>query len=127
MTTPLFPELRVGTPFQRSDAFDNLVWHFPLFIDNWEKFPADFFVPRGDLPPCGLNTEASRTWIDIFDASDNERIYGFCALGDPATLRDKLWFAILVGETPPTQVYITATVRDTGEVYRSYPAEVPEF
>jgi len=117
VTTPLFPKLRVDTPFQRLDAFGNLVWEFPLLIDNWEEFPAEFFVSRPDLPPCGLNTNASRTWIGIFNALTDQRTYGFCALTDLASLKDKLWFGILVGETPPTQVYIKVWVRDTGEPF----------
>src|ERR1041384_1871108 len=48
--------------------------------------PADLFAAAPDLPPCGKNTKASRTWVDFFDQS-GKRLYGFCALAKPADLR----------------------------------------
>ena len=34
---------------------------------NKDAYPADFFAAAPDLPPCGKNTKASRTWIDFFE------------------------------------------------------------
>src|SRR5881396_2077772 len=47
---------------------------------NKDQYPADMFAAAPNLPPCGKNTKASRTWVDFFD-SRGARLYGFCALG----------------------------------------------
>lgn len=82
---------------------------YRLSVANWESYPPELFEPSPDLPPCGLNTESSRTWIDIFN-QDGVRIYGFCALAFSEELRD-LWFAVKMGESPPESVYIVMTDR----------------
>jgi hypothetical protein len=73
-------------------------------VTNWDVYPAELFEAAPDLPPCGLNTESSRTWVDIYN-QDDVRIYGFCALGAPEDLKD-IWFAVEKGEAPPASVYI---------------------
>jgi hypothetical protein len=91
---------------------------YKLGVTNWSVYPADMFAPAPTLPPCGLNTNASRTWVDIYDASNNSRIYGFCALGTPSNL-NLIWFAKPVGVFPPSQVYIKLNDRATGSIYTS--------
>src|SRR4051794_38960938 len=54
-------------------------------ISNRMAFPAEMFVAAPTLPPCGLNTKSSRTWLDFFD-SRGQRLYGFCALLKPEGL-----------------------------------------
>ena len=34
-------------------------------VTNWEDFPSVLFTPSPDLPPCGTNTSAQRTWVEI--------------------------------------------------------------
>ena len=51
-----------------------------LAVVNRAAYPADLFQVASDLPPCGSNSNSARTWVDIYDQDDN-RIYGFCALG----------------------------------------------
>ncbi|HNT72827.1 MAG TPA: hypothetical protein PKK92_07195, partial [Methanothrix sp.] len=65
----------------------------------------------------GLNTESSRTWVDIYDAS-GIRLYGFCALSSPSDLQN-LWFAVKKGETPPKGVYVVLKDRRCDEEYTS--------
>jgi hypothetical protein len=91
---------------------------YKLAISNKEIFPAELFAPAPDLPPCGSNTNASRTWVDIFNTATNQRLYGFCALSSPQDL-DSLWFAVERGTSPPQQVYVVLTDRRTNTAYRS--------
>lgn len=84
---------------------------------NKADYPADMFAAAPNLPPCGLNTNASRTWVDIFD-SLGHRIYGFCALSKPADL-GKIWFAYEEGTIPPSYVYIELNDRQTNTKYKS--------
>lgn len=84
---------------------------------NRTDYPAALFAPAPSLPPCGNNTNSSRTWVDFFDQS-GKRLYGFCALGKPADL-DGIWFALEEGALPPSWVYIVMTDRQTNTKYRS--------
>jgi hypothetical protein len=84
---------------------------------NKAEYPADMFAAAPSLPPCGLNTNASRTWVDFFD-STGKRIYGFCALSKPADL-GKIWFAYEEGTIPPSYVYIELNDRQTNTKYKS--------
>ncbi|UCF04570.1 MAG: S8 family serine peptidase [bacterium] len=74
-----------------------------LDVLNWMAYPDELFTPAPDLPPCGSNTNASRTWAEIF-AEDGTRIFGFCAQDNAADL-NTMWFAVERG-TEPANVYI---------------------
>ncbi len=69
------------------------------------------------LPPCGANTKAARTWVDLYDQS-GKRLNGFCALGKPADLNG-IWFALETGAVPPSWVYIEMNDRKTNTKYKS--------
>ena len=84
---------------------------------NKGAYPAAMFAAAPSLPPCGLNANASRSWVDFYDQS-GKRLYGFCALGDPANL-GKLWFALEEGIIPPSYVYIEINDRQTNTKYKS--------
>ena len=84
---------------------------------NKADYPADMFAAAPNLPACGLNTNASRTWVDFFDAAGH-RIYGFCALSKPADL-GKIWIAYEEGTIPPSYVYIELNDRQTNTKYKS--------
>lgn len=86
-------------------------------VFNKDQFPAEMFAAAPNLPPCGTNTNSSRSWVDFFD-SRGKRLYGFCALGSPANL-GSLWFASEVGEAPPFSVYIEIHDRQAGTKYKS--------
>ena len=90
-------------------------------VDNKAAYPAEMFAAAPDLPPCGANTNASRTWIDIYNQS-GKRLNGFCALGKPADLT-KIWFALDSSEIPPSWIYIEMNDRKTGTKYKSNLAE----
>lgn len=86
-------------------------------VFNKDQYPADLFAAAPNLPPCGKNTKASRTWVDFFD-SRGKRLYGFCALSKPADL-GTIWFALEEGVLPPSYVYIEMNDRQTNTTYKS--------
>lgn len=86
-------------------------------VDNRADYPAELFAAAPDLPPCGANTKASRTWVDLYDQT-GKRLYGFCALGSPNDL-SQIWFALESNVIPPSYIYIEMTDRKTGTKYKS--------
>jgi hypothetical protein len=86
-------------------------------VENKDAFPAELFATAPSLPPCGSNTNASRTWVDIYDQR-GKRLNGFCALKSPKEL-DSIWFAMEPDEVPPSYVYIEINDRQTNTKYKS--------
>jgi hypothetical protein len=86
-------------------------------VFNKDAYPADMFAASPNLPPCGQNTQASRTWVDLYDQS-GKRLYGFCALSKPADL-NQIYFALEEGVVPPSWIYIELTDRQTNTKYKS--------
>jgi hypothetical protein len=84
---------------------------------NKADYPAAMFAAAPALPPCGKNTNSSRTWVDIYDQR-GKRLYGFCALGKPEDLGG-IWFALEDGVVPPSYIYIEMTDRQTNTKYKS--------
>jgi len=101
-------------PFQQGGK-NYIRYKYDVF--NKDQYPADLFAASPNLPPCGKNTKASRTWVDFFDQS-GKRLYGFCALGKPADLAN-IWFAIEEDKVPPSWVYIEMNDRQTNTKYKS--------
>jgi len=96
---------------------------FNLAVLNWHAYAPALFAPAPNLPPCGTNTASSRTWVDIYNAVNNQRLYGFCALTAPTELQ-KIWFA-----TPPAAkpkyVYVTITDRLLNQKASSNKVAIP--
>ena len=86
-------------------------------VANKSSYPTEMFAAAPGLPPCGLNTNASRTWVDFFD-STGKRLYGFCALSKPEDL-GKIWVSFEEGTVPPSYVYIELNDRQTNTKYKS--------
>lgn len=86
-------------------------------VRNRELYPDALFQASPDLPPCGRNTNSSRTWIQIFD-NTNQYIYGFCAFGKASDL-DLLWASFPQGPTMPTSLYIIMEDRRKQQQYVS--------
>ena len=87
-------------------------------VANKDAYPVEMFAAAPSLPPCGSNTNSSRTWVDFYNGRTNQRIYGFCALGSPANLNG-IWFALPEGTVPPSYIYIELNDRQTNMKYRS--------
>ena len=105
-----------GTEFYTVNGQNFIRYRYDVL--NKDQYPAAMFAPAPALPPCGNNHNASRSWVDFFNARTNARIYGFCALGTPTNL-SQIWFALPEGQVPPSYVYIKITDRQTNTVYQS--------
>lgn len=103
------PSLR----FDRQEA-DGKVY---ISVHNWKlyAYDAELFRKAPDLPPCGANTNSARTWVDIYNADTNARIYGFCTLNSYTELKS-LWFK---PSTPKGRVYIIINDRACKKTYKS--------
>lgn len=86
-------------------------------VFNKSSYPAEMFAAAPGLPPCGLNTNSSRSWVHFFD-STGKRLYGFCALSKPADL-GIIWVSFEEGTIPPSYVYIEIHDRQTNTKYKS--------
>ncbi len=90
-------------------------------VFNKDQYPAAMFAAAPSLPPCGSNTNSSRSWVDFFD-SRGKRLYGFCAFAKPEDL-NSIWFALEETAVPPSYVYIEMNDRATNTKYKSNLAE----
>lgn len=97
---------------------------YTLQIANWQALPTEMFAAAPDLPPCGLNPAASRTWIEVRETGSDGYLNGFCALGAPQELQG-LWFATPRAAARPTSVYVTLTDRRVDLVLRSNAVTIP--
>ena len=70
MCYPNLPSIQIS--FSRKEEGGN----YYLNILNSSNYPTELLVDAPELPPCGLNPEASRSWVNIYDARDNSHIYG---------------------------------------------------
>ena len=86
-------------------------------VENFAAYPNELFAAAPALPPCGANTNASRTWVDFYD-SRGKRLNGFCALKSADDL-NKIWFSVETDVVPPSWVYIELTDRQTNTKYKS--------
>jgi len=88
---------------------------------NRDAYPDAMFAASPALPPCGNNTKASRTWVDLYE-QNGHRLNGFCALGKAGDLQS-IWFALEDTKIPPSYIYIELTDRQTNTKYKSNLAE----
>jgi hypothetical protein len=96
---------------------------FNLAVVNYRHYKPEVFAPAPNLPPCGLNTNSSRTWVDVYQRG-GQRLYGFCSLRSPRDLL-QLWFAKPVGQPHPHYVYIVMTDRQTNTTTQSSLVFIP--
>jgi len=86
-----------------------------ISVQNAASYSNDLFKPAPELPPCGQNANSSRTWVDIYNAANNARMYGVCAPGTNSLLT-KLWF---MPPTPHGKAYIVINDRGCKKLYKS--------
>jgi hypothetical protein len=94
---------------------------YRYMVENAEAYPDALFAAAPNLPPCGLNTKAARTWVDVY-ARGGKRLYGFCALSSNNGL-GQLWFALERDVIPPSWVYVELNDRQTNIKLKSNEAE----
>jgi hypothetical protein len=90
-------------------------------VANQENYPNELFAAAPELPPCGNNKKAARTWVDLFEQS-GKRLNGFCALGSHDGLNE-IWFALERDVIPPSWIYVEMTDRKMNTKYKSNLAE----
>ena len=116
--TPIIPNpvlYLTGTEFYTTGGKNFIRYRYDVL--NKADFPAALFAAAPALPPCGANTNSSRTWVDIYDQR-GKRLYGFCAFQKPEDLTN-IWFALEEGVIPPSYVYIEINDRQTNTKYKS--------
>jgi hypothetical protein len=86
-------------------------------VTNREDYAKDMFVPAPNLPPCGNNKNASRTWVEIYQ-QNGQRLNGFCAITNYDDLKN-LWFALETDVVPPSWIYIEMVDRSNQARYKS--------
>jgi|SRR5437762_3701529 len=105
----------VGTEAFQQGGKAFIRYRYDVF--NKDQYPKEMFAAAPNLPPCGLNTKASRTWVDLYDQR-GKRLYGFCAFSKPANL-GAIYFALEESIVPPSWIYIELTDRQTNTKYKS--------
>jgi hypothetical protein len=88
-----------------------------LSIKNWDIFPDALFKASPELPPCGLNKKASRTWLEILD-DKGKKLYGYCAFSKNKNLQ-KFSFAVRADKPLPKACYIALWDRKTNRRFTS--------
>jgi hypothetical protein len=84
---------RVGEAFVGPGGVTHM--KFQLSVRNSDQYSDALFAPAPHLPPCGLNTSSSRSWVQIFD------------------------------NAVPSMVYVEIWDRETGERYASNAIPIP--
>jgi len=84
-------------------------------ILNPMDFPSELFYEAPDLPPCGTNTRASRSWVEIRNSEDMWVVASFCYFD---TIEDLLRAGINL-PCDVEEVYFVIHDRLTGERHRS--------
>src|SRR5512145_391579 len=51
---------------------------FKLSVTNRASHPDFLWHPSSQLPSCGKNEKASRTWVEVFGSPGDKRFIGFC-------------------------------------------------
>jgi hypothetical protein len=107
------------------DYFLDGAWYtrYYLPVANRAQFPDALFEASPDLPPCGLNPAASRTWVELYNGS-GVRVQGFCGFGSSSDL-EQVWFAVRRGEKPPSPIYVTLWDRRCNLRHTSAPVFFP--
>ncbi|MEA2237992.1 MAG: hypothetical protein QOC81_2716 [Thermoanaerobaculia bacterium] len=97
---------------------------YKFTVTNHATFNNVFFTPSPNLPPCGLNVNASRTWLNIFNANGGAYIYGYCALTASSELTS-LTFAVPKASPQPKGFFITLEDRLCHVTKKSNAAAIP--
>jgi len=115
---PVAPVLEFAESEASSDTAGNRITLYWLRVANWQEYAPALFTAAPDLPPCGTNAQAPRTWVEVYDATAMTRLYGWCALQAPSAMT-RLGFGRLTSSVQPTQVYIAVVDRRLNLTLRS--------
>ncbi len=90
---------------------------YNLSVENRSEYPSELFKSAPNLPPCGLETNSSRTWVNVYNAKTKQYIDRFCT--PSPRLLDSIRIDVEQGQTSPEVVYISLEDRQTNKTYRS--------
>ena len=122
-----WPELRLEMDSTEDvNTDDSPIRRYRLKITNWRMLPDYLFEVALDLPPCGANMDASRSWVSIYNSTTGDMLNLFCDFRSTESLMD-LWFVFPVSEEPPRIVQIKIDDRRTGNVYCSSKVRIPQL
>jgi hypothetical protein len=94
-----------------------------LTVVNWNAYAPIYFTPTPQLPPCGLNLAASRTWVEIHNFQGNATLNTFCAFGSPSDLK-AIWFFTQPANKPKA-VYVILWDRRANKKVKSNVVKIP--
>lgn len=90
---------------------------YEIEVINREDFDNELFMPSPALPPCGKNTKASRTWVNIYNEK-GARIYGYCAMNANSELAS-IKFMVEAGKPQPKKIFVDLVDRFEERIVRS--------
>jgi hypothetical protein len=86
-------------------------------ITNYSQFSDVLFARAPELPPCGDNRNASRTWLLIYNAQSKQQIYSYCAIGKAVDLRSLSF--MVAREKLPAEIDVVLEDRAGKKTYQS--------
>lgn len=116
------PNLKLLSVNEKSETVNGKTVNlFTFGIVNWKSFPDELFAAAPDLPACGANKTASRTWLTIYDFQTGAAFNSNCGFVKSENLKT---FAFNIdGANLPDCVYVTLTDRESEKIYKSNPVK----
>ena len=95
LRTPVVQYLRTDS---MPDVYGTLYRYHHFAITNAAAYAPELFAPSPNLPPCGLNTNSARTWMQIYSNPSGpfQQVYGYCGLSN---LSGEFAFGVLPSAT----------------------------
>ena len=84
------------------DIGGTLWYNYGITITNLNIVPDELFVPAPDLAACGINTNASRTYVNFYDEDDNP-LGSYCMVFDKEEINN-LGFRVRQSDPLPKAV-----------------------
>lgn len=79
------PEVKITG--RENFTYDNVNFtRYKLTVTNRSSFSDKLFVAAPGLDPCGLNTAASRTWLELYVSGHH--VYGYCNFSSNEDMRE---------------------------------------
>lgn len=97
------PKLKMFIDDRSTVNIVGTLWYrYGITITNLDVVPDELFVPAPDLAACGLNTNASRTYVKFYDEDDNP-LGSYCMVLDKEEINN-LGFSIRQSDPLPKAV-----------------------
>ena len=97
--------------------------HYWFTVSNRDLYDDALFVKSPQLPPCGANLAASRTWVLIFK-NNAVPVSGYCAISSHTQLA-RLSFAVKATDPQPHSFFIRMRDRRCNRTVQSNMVGIP--